>query len=41
MDTTYIWNRIGPGLDVRCKELRRVKDGCASGFSNLVDGCAK
>lgn len=38
MDTKYIWNKTGPGLDVRNKEMRRVKDDCASGFSNFVDG---
>lgn len=25
---------LGPGLDVKSKEMRRVKDDCASGFSN-------
>lgn len=25
---------LGPGLDVRSKEMRRVRDDCASGFSN-------
>lgn len=33
--------RLGPGLDVRSKEMRRVGDDYASGFSNWVDGCAK
>lgn len=32
---------LGPGLDVRSKEMRGVRDDCASGFSNWVDGCAK
>lgn len=32
---------LGPGLDVKSKEMRSVKDDCVSGFSNRVDGCAK
>lgn len=32
---------LGPGLDVKNKEMRRVKDDCASGFSYCVAGCVK
>lgn len=29
--------RLGLGLNLRSKEMRRVRDDCASGFSNWVD----
>lgn len=41
----WILNILGrglvPELDMRNKEMRRLKDDCASGFSNWVDCCAK